>query len=59
MLGSVATAECVRQRVPDTRRSRGKDFELLGQGWMRIEWISRLSLARHVEHFYALQDDRG
>ncbi len=41
------------------RRSRGEDFELLGQGRIRIEGILRLSLANHVNHFDAGKDGGG
>lgn len=47
------------QRARNPRQSRGEDFELFCQGWVRIEGVSRLSLAHHVDHFDAGQDDRG
>lgn len=37
--------------------SGGKDFELLCQGWIRIEGVPRPSLAHHVDHFDAGQDN--
>lgn len=40
-------------------QSRGKNFELLSQRWIRIEGVSRLPLAHHVDHFDAVQNDRG
>lgn len=40
-------------------QSHGKNFELLSQRRIRIEGVSRLSLAHHVNHFDTGQDDRG
>ncbi|MHA6646033.1 hypothetical protein [Mesorhizobium sp. A623] len=43
---------------PGPRPLCGKKCELLCQGRTRIEGVSRLSLAHHVDHFDAGQDDR-
>jgi hypothetical protein len=40
-------------------QSGGEDFELLGQGRIRIEGVPRLSLAHHVDHFDAGKDGGG
>lgn len=40
-------------------QSGGEDFELLGQGRIRIEGVPRLSLAHHVDHLHAGQDGGG
>jgi len=38
-------------------QSGGEDFELLGQGRVRIEGVPRLSLAHHVDHSAAAYDE--
>jgi hypothetical protein len=40
-------------------QSGGEDFELLGQGRIRIEGVPRLSLAHHVNHFDSGQHGGG
>jgi hypothetical protein len=52
-VGSVATAEWERRERLIRGQLCGKNFELLCQGWIRIEGVPRLSLAHHVDHFDA------
>lgn len=47
------------QRGSIPGRSRGKNLELLGQGWIRIEGKPRLPLTHHVNHLDAGENDLG
>jgi len=59
LLGFVATGEWRAQKGLMRGQSGGEDFELLGQGSIRIEGIPRLSLAHQVNPFDAGKDGGG